>query len=37
VKFAGLSHLDVHYEYETINGRPVTTAAQRTLPPTSTR
>lgn len=37
VKFAGLSHLDVHYEYETINGRPVTTAAQRTLPPTTTR
>ena len=37
VKFAGLSHLDVHYEYQTINGRPVTTAAQRTLPPTTTR
>lgn len=37
VKFAGLSHLDVHYEYQTINGRPVTTAAQRTLPPTTAR
>ena len=23
VKFAGVSHLDVRYEYETINGRPV--------------
>jgi hypothetical protein len=23
VKFAGISHLDVRYEYETINGRPV--------------
>ena len=22
VKFAGVSHLDVHYDYETINGRP---------------
>jgi hypothetical protein len=32
VKFAGLSHLDVHYEYETINGRPVSVAARRTLP-----
>ena len=32
VKFAGLSYLDVHYEYETINGRPVSLAARRTLP-----
>ena len=30
VKFAGLSYLDVHYEYETINGRPVSLAARRT-------
>lgn len=31
VKFAGISHLDVQYEYETINGRPVSLAARRTL------
>jgi hypothetical protein len=31
VKFAGLSYLDVHYEYETINGRPVNMAARRTV------
>lgn len=31
VKFAGLSYLDVHYEYETINGRPVSMAARRTV------
>jgi hypothetical protein len=37
VKFAGLSYLDVHYEYETINNRPVSLAARRTLPPTSVR
>jgi hypothetical protein len=37
VKFAGLSHLDVHYEYETINNRPVSLAARRTQPPTSVR
>ena len=37
VKFAGLSSLDVHYEYETINGRPVSMAAQRTLPPNMVR
>jgi hypothetical protein len=30
VKFAGVSHLEVHYEYETINGRPVSLAARRT-------
>jgi hypothetical protein len=30
VKFAGLSHLEVQYEYETINGRPVSVAARRT-------
>ncbi len=28
VKVAGLSHLEVHYEYETINGRPVSRAAR---------
>jgi hypothetical protein len=33
VKFAGVSHLDVHYEYDTINGRPVSVAARRTFPP----
>jgi len=37
VKFAGLSYLDVHYEYETINGRPVTMAARRILPPVTMR
>jgi hypothetical protein len=37
VKFAGLSYLDVHYEYETINGRPVSMAARRTLPPVTMR
>lgn len=31
VKFAGLSRLEVQYEYETINGRPVSLAARRTL------
>ena len=37
VKFAGLSHLDVHYEYETINHRPVSVAARRVSNPTSVR
>ena len=37
VKFAGVSYLDVHYEYETINGRPVSIAARRTLPPVTMR
>ena len=37
VKFAGLSHFDVHYEYETINNRPVSLAARRSQPPTSAR
>jgi hypothetical protein len=32
VKFAGVSYLEVHYEYETINGRPVSVAARRALP-----
>jgi hypothetical protein len=31
VKFAGQSRLDVSYEYESINGRPVTVAARRVL------
>ena len=31
VKFAGKSYLDVEYEYETINGRPVSLAARQTL------
>jgi hypothetical protein len=29
VKFAGISHLEVRYEYETINGQPVSVAARR--------
>jgi hypothetical protein len=37
VKFAGTSYLDVHYDYETINGRPVSMAARRTLPPVTMR
>jgi hypothetical protein len=37
VKFAGLSYLDVHYEYETINHRPVSVAARRVPNPTSVR
>lgn len=37
VKFAGLSYLDVHYEYETINGHPVSLAARRTLAPVTMR
>jgi hypothetical protein len=31
VKLAGLSRLEVSYEYETINGRPVSLTARRTL------
>lgn len=31
VKFAGLSRLEVHYEYESINGRPVSLSARRML------
>jgi hypothetical protein len=31
VKFAGQSRMDVSYEYESINGRPVSVAARRTL------
>lgn len=37
VKFAGLSHLEVQYDYETINGRPVSLAARRTGAMSSTR
>jgi hypothetical protein len=37
VRFAGVSQLDVHYEYESINGRPVSTAALRSLPPLALR
>ncbi len=33
VKLAGVSHLEVHYEYETSNGRPVSVAARRTTAP----
>ena len=32
VKFAGTAHLDVRYEYDTINGKPVSLAARRTVP-----
>ena len=31
VKFAGQSRLDVHYEYESINGRKVSVAARQML------
>jgi hypothetical protein len=37
VKFAGLSQLDVHYEYDTINGRPVSLAARNSLSPPAAR
>ena len=37
VKFAGVSHLEVHYEYESINGRPVSLAARQTSPPSTAR
>lgn len=37
LKFAGLSYLDVQYDYETINGRPVSMAARRTTAGSSTR
>lgn len=37
VKFAGVSHLDVHYEYETINDRPVSVAARRVVSNTTAR
>ncbi len=33
VKFAGISHLEVHYEYATINGRPVSVAARSVMAP----
>src|SRR4029078_10321191 len=32
VKLAGLSYLDVHYDYETINGRPVSMAGRPISP-----
>jgi hypothetical protein len=31
VKLVGMSRLDVHYEYETINGRPVSPAARQMM------
>jgi len=37
VKFAGIAYLDVRYEYETINGRPVSVEARRALPATAVR
>jgi hypothetical protein len=37
VKFAGVAYLDVQYEYETINGRPVSLEARRTSATTTVR
>jgi hypothetical protein len=37
VKLAGVSYMDVHYEYDTINGRPVSMAARHALPPVTMR
>jgi hypothetical protein len=31
IKFAGLSRMTVHYEYESINGRPVSPSARRVM------
>lgn len=31
VRFAGVARLDVHYDYESINGRPVSLSARQTL------
>jgi hypothetical protein len=31
VKLAGLSRMDVQYQYETINGRPVSRAARQMM------
>jgi hypothetical protein len=36
VRFAGVAHLEMHYEYTTINGRPVSIAGRQTVPPVST-
>jgi hypothetical protein len=36
VRFAGLSHLEMHYEYTTINGRPVSVAARQAVAPLPT-
>ncbi len=37
VKFIGTSHLDVRYEYETINGRPLSASARAMLASNSLR
>ena len=37
VKFVGLSYLDVQYDYESINGRPVSIAARRIAAPSTAR
>jgi hypothetical protein len=37
LRFAGLSHLDVRYDYETINRHPVSLAARRTASPLDAR
>ena len=36
IRFVGRSRLDVKYEYESVNGQPVTTAAARALAPIAT-
>jgi hypothetical protein len=36
VRFAGVSHLEMHYEYTTINGRPVSLAARQAVAPPPT-
>lgn len=37
IRFAGVSHLDVRYDYEMINGRPVSLAARSTAASSSDR
>jgi hypothetical protein len=36
LKFAGLSRMMVRYEYESINGRPVSLSARRTMATSAT-
>lgn len=36
IRFMGISHFEVRYEYDTINGRPVSLAARRTVAPLPT-
>ncbi len=37
IKIAGVSHMKVDYEYESVNGRPVTVAARRTAAAVASR